>query len=211
MTRIKDLAGMQFGRLTVLSFHALGENGRGASWLCQCSCGSDPKVIFRVDLINGRTKSCGCLSKEMSAARIKITATKHGRRKSRIYQIWLNMKQRCTNSAYKQYSDYGGRGITVCERWAESFEAFATDMGEPPSGEHTIERRDTDGNYEPNNCHWATRSEQALNKRNNVNLTHDGRTQTATEWARENGINPATLRSRLSRGWTVDQAIRGKR
>ena len=211
MTRIKDLVGQQFGRLKVVAFHGLGENGRGASWLCQCSCGSDPKVVYRVDLINGRTKSCGCLSKEKSAERIRAIATTHGQRKTRLYQTWLNMKQRCSNPAYKQYADYGGRGITVCERWLGSFEAFSEDMGNPPSDKHTIERRETNGNYEPNNCYWATRNEQALNKRNNVNLTFNGRTQSMTEWARELNDHPTTFRSRLVRGWTVEQAMTGDR
>ena len=142
-------------------------------WLCQCECGN----LFEASISNimrGDTKSCGCLSREKSADRIKAIATTHGQRKTRLYQTWLNMKQRCTNPAYKQYDDYGGRGIIACQRWMDSFEFFSADMGDPPSDKHTIERRETNGNYEPSNCYWATRDEQAVNKRNNINLTYNG-------------------------------------
>lgn len=123
-----------------------------------------------------------------------------------LYSVWLDMKARCYRESRKDFHHYGGRGITVCARWRKNFWAFVADMGERPTPQHTIERINNDGNYEPDNCCWATRAEQNINTRTNRNLTLAGRTQPILHWARELGIDPATLRYRL-RHWPIEKAL----
>lgn len=132
--------------------------------------------------------------------------TTHGRSHTPIYRTWASMCNRCTNQNDPNYPRYGGRGITVCERWGSSFDNFLADMGERPEG-MSIERKDNSGNYEPGNCRWATRKEQAQNTRRNVQLTFGGRTQPMVAWAAEVGITPAALRLRLQKGWTLERAL----
>lgn len=122
------------------------------------------------------------------------------------YSSWTNMKQRCFNPKHIQFADYGGRGVTVCDRWL-GFEEFYGDMGTCPEG-HSIEREENNGNYEPGNCHWATRTEQCRNRRTNKPLTHEGRTQLEIEWAEELGMSHKTLNRRLNvYKWTVARAV----
>jgi hypothetical protein len=124
-----------------------------------------------------------------------------------MYRIWTMMKQRCLNPSAPDYANYGGRGITVCERWKNSFEDFRKDMGEPPSGSHTLDRRKNEAGYEPGNCRWATDEEQRNNKRNSHFLTHEGVTKTVAERSRAVGIAGVTIRSRLARGWSASRAL----
>jgi len=124
-----------------------------------------------------------------------------------IYTAWKNIKARCSNPNRPDYERYGGRGINVCQRWAESFENFLADMGPKPSPKHTIERKDVNGNYEPSNCVWATSTEQMNNKRNNVIIEFNDRRQTMANWAREAGIQLGTLHFRLKSGWSVPDAL----
>lgn len=130
------------------------------------------------------------------------------------YNTWFSMKQRCLSPSHKGYARYGGRGITVCERWKISFANFLEDMGSRPTG-CTLERENTDGNYEPGNCRWATDIEQANNKVNNRFLTVGGVSKTVAQWAREKGMNVASLHSRLNKGWSEEDAVnkplRGKK
>ena len=132
--------------------------------------------------------------------------TTHGASKTRTYQAWHQMRQRCLNPRHRAYPSYGGRGITICQRWLDSFEAFLEDLGEPPDN-RSLDRIDNDGNYEPGNCRWASRSEQQRNKRDNRLVTYDGMTKCLTEWAEDTGIDRATIRGRLRRGWTVAAAL----
>lgn len=158
-----DHAGKTFGFWTVKE-RAKSTTKGGAAWLCVCVCGGE-KVVPAESLVRGKSKSCGCKSDEMRS----VNNTKHGHTRfdgytSGTYRSWHAMRQRCTRVKHKQYADYGGRGISVCERWS-SFENFLADMGERPDG-MTLDRwPDTNGNYEPGNCRWATNSQQSLNQR----------------------------------------------
>lgn len=129
----------------------------------------------------------------------------HGMTDTTTYNVWVNMRQRCANPNNPRFVDYGGRGIKVCERW-RSFENFLADMGERPKG-MTLERRDNDGDYDPSNCRWATRVEQATNKRNNSYLTYQGETLCVADWARRLGVRAQFLRVRLARGWPVEEVL----
>jgi hypothetical protein len=158
--RIKSKIGDVFHRLTIIDT-AEAFKRSGTRFLCRCECGNE-RVVKQSHLRAETIKSCGCLISEITAKR----NASHGKSKTRIYNIWASMKARCFNPKKDKYKYYGGRGVTVCERWRNSFENFLADMGEPPSARHSIDRINNDGNYEPSNCRWATPLEQAHNKRN---------------------------------------------
>lgn len=200
ITRKIDLVGQKFSRLTVVDFYINNNEYKtnAAIWTCVCDCGNLVNVIGQ-NLRNGITKSCGCLNKELK--------TTHGMFDSAEYKVWQGMQQRCNNDNDHSYCNYGGRGITVCERWLHSFENFLSDMGFKPSSEHSIDRIDNNGNYEPGNCRWATKEEQANNRRNNVMCIYNGKEYTASQLAREYGININTFYSRLSAGMSVYEAL----
>lgn len=156
--RFIDMTGRRFGRLLVISYAGRPRPSQH-EWLCNCDCGTEIKVDG-ARLRKGSTTSCGCLRNELNATRF-VT---HGETNSPEYTSWVGMKGRCLNPANPKYERYGGRGISVCDRWRDSFEAFLEDMGHRPSPAHSIDRRDNDGNYEPGNCRWATPVEQQRNR-----------------------------------------------
>lgn len=191
-----DITGCKYGRLTVLR---LAERLYGrVTWLCKCECGTEIAVISN-SLRRGGTKSCGCFQRETIAA----IRTSHGHTRNGgwtpEYRSWSGMVQRCTDPAQLHYHSYGGRGITVCERWLK-FDNFFADMGRKPSPKHSIDRIDVNGNYEPGNCRWATAIEQANNARTNRWLDlPDGRRLTLSQRARELDIPVTTLWHRLKK------------
>ncbi len=194
-----DLQGRKFGRLTVLAVG--GRKHRQLLWRCLCDCGNDTSVTGQL-LREGLTRSCGCLQREVTTARSQT----HGLRSSKEYGVWWTMLHRCVDPKSKSYRNYGGRGIKVCERWRD-FAAFYEDMGPRPSDQHSIERRENDGDYEADNCFWATKAEQVANKRNTHLITVNGETKHLAEWARLLEATPAAILYRLKRGWTPEQAV----
>lgn len=198
-----DLTAKRFGRLLVIAFDEARKNptaGVRYFWKCQCDCGQVVSIDGLV-LRRGTTHSCGCEKRERSR-------TRGGLSSHPLYVVWLGMKQRCYNPRSKVYQHYGARGIRMCDRWLESVENFYADMGERPTPNHTVERLNNDGNYEPANCVWATRSEQNENTRQTRLLTFDGRTQSLGKWARELGVSRRLIRDRLDRlGWPVERAL----
>jgi hypothetical protein len=132
---------------------------------------------------------------------------KHGGSRTLTYSRWKSMRQRCLDPAASNFPSYGGAGVTICQQWLASFEAFLADMGECPNRSMTLDRLDGSRGYEPGNCRWATRSEQTRNRSMNVSLTHQGRTMLVSEWAAEIGLSANTLRQRLYLGWSVEKAL----
>lgn len=201
--KLVDLTGREFGTLTVQHRHIVAGDKR-TYWWCKCACGVE-KPVWAPNLKRPNV-TCGCGKTE----RIRKVSLKHGHsvgyKKSRTYRCWVNMLSRCGNQAVWQYKYYGGRGIKVCDRWRESFENFLADMGECPPG-MTIEREKNDLDYEPDNCRWATKAEQNLNKRNNRRLTLNGVTKTLVEWAGVLGCKPYVLSGRLRQGWSEERTL----
>ncbi|MFA7177604.1 MAG: hypothetical protein WC114_10175 [Smithellaceae bacterium] len=193
-----SLAGQRFGRLEVLYY--VGQ--RYASWLCLCDCGQHTAVAGGA-LRKGKTRSCGCLQAERSAA----ASTVHGGYGTTEYRRWDSMIQRCVNKNHKHYHNYGGRGIKVCERWRNSFAAFLEDLGPRPSANHSIDRIDNNGDYCPENCRWATKAEQVRNTRRNRLVAFRGETLCVADLARRHGLTPQALQGRLNAGWPVERAI----
>ena len=184
--RVKDIRGNVYGLLTVLEFAGLR---RQSFWTCLCKCGSITTVRGN-NLRHGAVKSCGCLRSNQG-----------GGHETPEYDSWRNMKARCYSPRYHGYHLYGGRGITICERWRTSFVNFLADMGPKPFPEATIDRYpDQNGPYSPENCRWATRLEQGQNTRKVRLLTYNGETMCLRAWARRLGITHRTLTLRINRG-----------
>jgi hypothetical protein len=192
--RLIDISGQSFGQLQVLR---LSDRKKGTTplWECRCSCGQ-PVFSEGAALRSNRRVSC----RYCRAARVSQRHTKHGKTKTAEAAVWRTMKQRCLNPNNQKYPDYGGRGIYVCQRWIDSFEYFLADMGTRPSIEHTIERKDNDGPYSPENCRWAPAFEQASNTRRNVFVDDSGERVTLTEWARRHRVHVMTAWHRLQKG-----------
>ncbi|MDR3473386.1 MAG: hypothetical protein P4M09_17130 [Devosia sp.] len=160
MTRALDLAGCRFERLTAIRY--VRNDGKRRLWLCRCDCGTEI-VVRGSSLTEGNTRSCGCLVREKMAETGRGNGT-HRLSRTLEYHSWISMNSRCYNQKSNRYQYYGARGIIVCQRWRESFEAFLADMGRRPTPSHSIDRLEVNGNYEPGNCRWATPTEQRNNR-----------------------------------------------
>lgn len=186
--------GQRYGRLVVI------RKGNSPSpeyivWECQCDCGNIINIKAG-NLNSGNTKSCGCLNREMKL----IRSLKHGKTNTAEYRSWAAMKIRCLVPTDEAYKDYGGRGIKICERWLHSFENFFEDMGKRPTMSHTLDRfPNKNGNYEPSNCRWATKKEQAENRRSNKWYDYDGKKMIQKDWARYFNIDVRQFHKRIKR------------
>lgn len=200
-----DLTGLRFGSLVAIEKSERRSNrGDRPYWTCRCDCGV-VKDVDRRALRSGDTKTCG----HGLNGRMRIKSVRHGLSVAyrKEAKVWKHMIQRCTNPNYIRWKNYGGRGIRICDRWRESFEAFFADMGVRPSPSHSIDRIDNDGDYCPENCRWATPKEQANNKRSTRFLEYDGQSRRFSEWSKITGISIRVLHGRLRRGWTAHETL----
>jgi len=208
MRKLIDLTGQRFEKLIVLARIENNKFGQ-TRWSCQCDCGNKTEVDG-YKLTTNNTKSCGCLSREKTRLRSTIHSHNKVGKRSLAYASWAHMIQRRTNKNNKDYKDYRGREITVCDRWntkrGGSFQNFLEDMGECPT-ECELDRIDNSLGYFKENCRWTSRKVQCRNKRNNRMITYNGKTQCLSAWAEEYGINVDALRSRLNRGWPIEKAL----
>ncbi len=196
MSKFINLTNRRFRKLVIIKQMNKDRWGH-YKWLCQCGCGNKI-IVSSCYLINGNTKSCGCLRKEV--------LTKHGYCGTITYESWHQMIQRCTNHNHKSYYFYGDRGITICKRWLK-FKNFLEDMGECPPG-LTLERENNKKGYSPENCYWATKKQQMRNTRRNRLITYDGKTQCIAAWAEKYDISYDTLYSRLYKyNWSTEKAL----
>lgn len=202
-SKARDITGHRFGRLIAVKPVA-EDKWKQIIWLCQCDCGKT-KEIRGKHLWSNKINSCGCFRIEIGS----IRNTKHGHAKkdrvTRTFHSWQGILARCLNKNSSRYSDYGGRGITVCERWLK-FENFLADMGECPDG-LSIDRINNGGNYELGNCRWSTPKEQSRNKRSNHIIEYDGQKKPLCVWAELFGISQDLLGSRISNGWDIHRAL----
>lgn len=195
----EDLSGNRYGRLTVLKFSHM--SGKHSYWECRCDCGNIK--IARIDCLKtGTVRSCGCLV-------IDNHVKKHGFARSRLYRIYHAMKQRCYNPKSTAYQRYGGRGIRICEEWLNDFEVFAKwALNNGYKDNLTIDRKDFNKDYTPNNCRWITQKEQTRNTSRNTWITINGKTKILKDWCNIYGINVATACNRLKRGLSIDNVFK---
>lgn len=202
----EDLTGKRFGRRVVLgrAVDRMSIDGYPIRyWKCECDCGTVSDVS-ESSLTHGKARSCGCYVSDC----MRTQKTTHGGTGTRLYNIWMNMRSRTTKPSDHAWADYGGRGIKICDEWNNSFEAFRDwALTHGYSDSLSIDRIDNDGNYEPNNCRWATILQQARNKRNTIYITYDGKTLTAREWSEITGIPVRTIKGRYHDKWDVEKIL----
>lgn len=211
ITRYNNLVGQRYTRLTVVRENGRNKHG-SVLWLCECDCGNQIEVSTN-SLHKGNTKSCGCLYRDY-INNLRPNAIKHGDSKTRLYNIWRDMKLRCYNEKQTGYKNYGARGIKLCDEWLNDFISFknwAIDAGY--QNDLTLDRLDNDGDYEPSNCKWSTPKEQSNHKRNNRCLEYRGEKHTIAEWSNLTGIAYHLIWNRLKNGWSVEDIFErnGKR
>lgn len=208
MTNIRDLSGLRFGKLSILRLDQV-KPLLGSYFICECDCGV-VKSIRGSSLSQGKSNSCGCESAKQLLKRTTHGSSGsnqiNGSKRTPEYTSWAKMKGRCLNMDNDNYHHYGGRGIIVCERWMV-FENFLQDMGNRPKGT-SLERLNVNGNYEKSNCTWASRWEQSNNRRDTVRITINGITKSRGQWCLETGINVATVRGRVKRGWSPEDLFK---
>ena len=208
--KVKDLTGQRFGKLKVVEYTGRTTTvGKNAIWLCKCDCGKLIEVRG-TNLTNKKRpqKSCGCATAEI----VSLSNTTHGGSKERLYKVWMCMRRRCYEKSNKDYQNYGGRGVGVCDEWQnyDAFREWAIANGYDPNAKYhqcTIDRIDVDGDYSPDNCRWADMKTQSNNKRKSKLIEHNGKSQTLRTWSEELGFNYMLVKDRLRRGWTFERAI----
>lgn len=202
MKHFVNLVGQEFGRLTVTKSAGKSANN---SYLfeCLCVCGNT-KIARASHLQRGEVSSCGCFQQENRS--LHKPGLSHGQSRSATYGSWAAMKARCEYKKHPAFNSYGGRGITVCSQWRDSFETFLADMGERPEG-MTLDRIDVNQGYSPGNCQWATPKQQGVNRRNNRFIVLGDVSATVGDWAKRTGIGASTIRERLKRGWSIERAL----
>lgn len=205
--RVNIQEGDKYGRLTILKEiePVILPYGTYRQFLCKCDCGNETTTTLNL-LRQGKKKSCGCLFKERNPKILKPKSRiTYKMENTRLYHIWCGMKQRCYNKNKKGYKNYGGRNIQICDEWLkfENFYSWAISNGYEDN--LTIDRIDSNGNYEPSNCRWASWKQQENNKRTNRYITVKGETKTLSEWSRVTGLGKETIRWRLENGWGIDK------
>lgn len=204
--RFTNLTAQVFTRLTVLGYAGIFLPDRSHQWWCECKCGTI-KPVRASRLLNKETQSCKCLVRETGRI-LRETEFTHTLQpfSKRLKNIWNLMKARCYKPQCPEFKHYGDRGILMCDAWLY-FDNFVTDMGEPPTSKHSIERLDNNKGYQPDNCIWATQVQQMNNTRRNHFLTFQNKTQTLKQWSRELNLNYGTLIGRLKLGWSIEDAL----
>lgn len=203
---VHDLTGKVFDRWTVVGLSVSPAGRKKWWWDCLCTCGQSG-CVEDSSLKSGNSRSCGCLQREASACAGQASVT-HGMTKSAPeYYVWTSMKQRCLNRNVRNWADYGGRGITVCDRWRDSFEAFFADMGPRPSPKHSIDRINNDEGYHPSNCRWSKLDDQVRNRRSNIIVTVGGVDMVLVDAARMAGVKYTTARMRYKKGWPIEKVL----
>lgn len=199
----QSFVGVKFCRWTISEIMPERNKYGAIIARCDCECGTK-RIVMLCDVVRGDSRSCGCLGTDLR--------TKHGHRsagnQTGTYKTWSSMIARCTDENHAAFSRYGGSGILICSRWLgeSGFQNFLSDMGSRPSGK-TIDRIDTGGGYNKDNCRWASSREQSRNRRSSRFLEFNGERRTVAEWSERNGIGYGTLRSRIVNGWTIEDAL----
>lgn len=207
MARALNLVGDKYGMLTVVEKAGISKNGH-TNWICQCECGN-VTIVNSGHLREKRgVKSCGCLCEKVGERTYK-----HGASQTKLYDIWIGMKERCENRNHKYFADYGGRGIKVCPEWQEfiPFMEWSYKNGYDENakrGDCTIDRKNVNGNYEPSNCRWVNMKTQSRNRRNTLIIEYNGRKEVLSKLCEDMGINYTKVRSRMQRGRTFEEAIK---
>lgn len=205
MGRLIDLSGQRFGRLKVIE--RVKSHKAQAQWRCICDCGKET-VVCGQSLRTGHTQSCGCYGLEVSVSHTPSNK-KHNESRTPLYRIWIGMRSRCGNEKSNAFRYYGGRGITVCEEWQNSFETFRDwALSNGYRDDLTIDRINVNGGYCPENCRWATMKTQLNNTRVNKRITWNGEEKTVAQWAEETGIADSTIRARMRRGNAAETLLR---
>lgn len=218
LKNVKDLTGQRFGRLTVIGLQPT--ETRKTFWVCECDCGN-MKVVRSDILQSGNTRSCGCLKKEQDETNLTKGYARKTREErgfvsggTRLYQVWQGMKKRCSSPSDVRYHRYGGRGIKVCDDWNNDYLAFHNwAITNGYSEELTIDRIDSDGDYEPSNCRWATKKEQANNRSTNIKITIGNSTRTLTEWCEIFNLDSKVIFARYHRNENIgiDELFNGSK
>lgn len=211
MGKFIDLTGQRFGMLTVIRQGESRPVGKRKVmkpyWVCQCDCGVI-KEICGENLRSGASKSCGCQVRKATIERCTTHGyARRGKDRSRIYNIWSNMKKRCENTSCEDYHNYGGRGIEVCDEWHDFDNFYQWAYGNGYSDDLTIDRIDVNGNYCPSNCRWVTWKDQANNQRKTIKVTIDGITHSLKEWCEMLGVNYSTVQNRRRMGMDIYEAL----